>query len=195
MISPVNKPSGQTPALPPQNTHHCGSLQPRLPKLPRLTSDLDFHRLSRKDDTNHADPIPSTVRQPTTTTQVSRDSLHYLSRQHIHDTQGGLQVRQVGKYSRVHTPPLDHHVPSPRDRLLRLGVRTLAIHDVKRSRRRHDGEFAAEDDHVVCRGRPMLWDAISSSALSFLFPLLMCGCSGRGLIRTMGLSECGARSR
>lgn len=180
MISPLNKPSGQTPALPPQNTHHCGSLQPRLPKLLRLTIDLDLHRLSRKDDTNHADPIPSTVRQPTTTTQVSRDSLHYLSRRHIHDTRCRLQVRQVGKYSRVHTTPLDHHVPGPRNGLLRFFVRALAVDDVKRRGWRHDRELAAEDDHVVCRGRPVLWDVISRQPCRFSSPFLCANSLGGG---------------
>lgn len=70
----------------------------------------------------------------------------------------------------MHTPPLDHHVPSPRNGLLRFLVRALAVDDVKRSRRRHDRELAAEDDHVVCRGRPVLQNIISRQPVFSLPP-------------------------
>lgn len=74
----------------------------------------------------------------------------------------------------MHTPLLDHHVSSPRNRLLRFRVRALAVDDVKRRWRRHDRELAAEDDHVVCRGRAVLQagSPLSPVSLSFLFSLL-----------------------
>lgn len=93
----------------------------------------------------------------------------------------------------MHTPPLDHHVPGARNRLLHLAVRALAVDNVKGRRGRHDRELAAEDDHVVCRGRPVLerW-AYHAHKSAFRFSSLFCGVvrGGEwGVTRTMGLSE------
>lgn len=67
----------------------------------------------------------------------------------------------------MHATPLDHDVSCTRDRLIRLAVRPLAIDDIKGRRRRDDGYFAAEDDHVVCRGRAVLGIDLSVSSNFF----------------------------
>lgn len=56
----------------------------------------------------------------------------------------------------MHTPPLNHNIPSARNRLLQLAVRPLAVDDVERRRRREHSQLAVEDDHVVRRGRAVL---------------------------------------
>lgn len=96
----------------------------------------------------------------------------------------------------MHTTPLHHHVPGARNRLLHLAVRALAVDDVKGRRGCHDRELAAEDDHVVGGRGPVLEEGTKSPSAHLLsLPVDICVKEMQGVIRTMGLAECGARSR
>lgn len=92
----------------------------------------------------------------------------------------------------MHTPPLDHDIPSARNRLLQLTVRPLAVDDVERRRRREHSQLAVEDDHVVRRGRAVLQSLPQLVYYSFF---LSVDYGRTGGPRAMGLSECGARSK
>lgn len=80
----------------PSSVHHCTSLQPRLTELLRLASNLDLHQLSSEDNNNHADPIPSTVRQPTT----ARNRTQSANLLQFHDTSNTLRAGPPGEAGR-----------------------------------------------------------------------------------------------
>lgn len=154
------------------------------PETVHLELGVDFHHCSQASPSSFASPETSIFTgSAARTTPISRtqSSVRFASLPRDEkqnpvskcpaQSQHVREPRQAsGRYSRMHTPPLNHDVPGARNRLLHLVIRSLAVDDVKGRRGCHNRELAAEDDHVVGRGSPVLEESTPKTvSLSSLY--------------------------